>query len=162
MNRRIFVSIIVIFCFLTFVAIFHFCNKEKLYPSVINDSSVIASDIDLFVKLQHADGENQLECVISNYNYFKITYEENYYLEKKIGDEWFELCDISGKRSEERNYNALEYSVSANASSTFLIRLNNFNELSEGTYRLVKRVEVSENDSDTSTSTFIIGLFQIN
>lgn len=90
-----------IFCFLTLVVILYLCNQEKIYPSVINDSSVIASDIDLFVKLQHVDGEDQIECVITNYNHYKITYEEDYYLEKKIGVEWFELSDINGIRSEE-------------------------------------------------------------
>ena len=137
MNKSILVYIISLGSIIILMFVFYMSRKHT-YPSVIDSSSIVASNVNFSVEL--LDNEKKLVCHIENNNNYEITYGEEYYLEIEKDGTWYEVTDYSGKRTNEKDWIAIAYIVRANDHNEFDISLDNYRGLSDGNYRIVKYV----------------------
>lgn len=160
MKRKLFIIIISSCCIIA-LALLVFSTKHKYYPSVIDDTCIVASNIDFSVDLQTSYNDQKLVCVIENFNHYEITYGAEYYIEKEKDGKWYEVVNRMGKRSDEKDWNALAYALPANGCNEFVISLNNYKKLSSGNYRIVKYINWPAIGQNTSSCNIIVAPFQV-
>ncbi len=158
MNKKrviIILSCIIIIAILVVLII----KTKHIYPSVIDSSYKSAPNVNFSAALQVSENNEQLVCTIENKNEHEITYEEKYYLEIETDGKWYEIIDRRGKRADEEAWNTKLYVVEAKGHKEFTISLDDFRELSDGSYRIVKYIDLSENDNDSEY--IVIAPFQV-
>lgn len=99
MNKIKLISFIAI-CTLLVVIGVYLMNRTSTRPSVIDSSYVIASDVDFTAELEILGNEKHLMCVMNNQSNYNISYGEEYYIEVKKEDSWYEVIDTSGKSTD--------------------------------------------------------------
>lgn len=158
MNKK---RVIVIISSITIVAILVvlIIRTKHIYPSVIDSSYKSAPNVNFSAALQVSENSKQLVCTIENKNEHEITYEEKYYLEIEKDGKWYEIIDRRGKRADEGAWTTKLYVVEAKGRKEFSISLDSFRELSDGKYRIVKYMNLSENDKDSEY--IVIAPFQV-
>lgn len=159
MKKRI--ILIVSCCVIIVVAILLilFMSPKHTYPSVFDSSSKIASNVNFSANFQVSEDSKQVVCMIENNNDYEIIYGDKFYFEIEKDGKWYEVTDRRGKRSDENTWTAKAYDVEANGRKEFTISLNDYRDLSDGNYRIVKYVDISEKNSVSEY--IVIAPFQV-
>ena len=161
MKKRIKVVLISSCSIIALVMLVIFIRRERLYPSVIEPSCVEAPNVEVTAELQIDDKEEKIVCTVENHNSYSITCGEEYYLEIEKDGKWYEVADRRGKRTNEKDWNAIAQLFSPNKRSEFVVSLANYPELSIGNYRVVKYVFLPTTKQENDSSDIIIGLFEV-
>jgi len=149
MSRKTIAVFISICCILAVILGVALISRYRTYPSVFGNIIETAPGIEFSARLVSSGGSRQLICVIRNISDSKITYGEEYYLEREKDGEWFEVKDKTGHRADERAWNELAYYVPAGSEKEFVISLNSFKPLPGGTYRIIKKISRGESSNPT-------------
>ncbi|NLW02585.1 MAG: hypothetical protein GX027_04885 [Clostridiaceae bacterium] len=149
MGRKTIGVFISICCILAVILAAALINRYRAYPSVFGNTLEMAPGIEFSARLDSSGGSRQLICVIRNRGDSIITYGEEYYLEREKDGEWFEVNDKTGHRADEKAWNELAYFVPAGSEKEFVISLNSFRPLPEGSYRIIKKISRGENSNPT-------------
>lgn len=108
-------------------------HKSQDYPTIINNQAVSFPNVDTEASYQYLSGEQEVNCIFRNNSDYVITIGEEFYLEHKKDDKWYEIANIRGKRGNEGNWNAIAYNLESDTVKDIKISLNNFLKLKKVT-----------------------------
>lgn len=161
MSKKKLIIIILPCAIIVLLLLVFMLNRKYIYPSVIDTSYKEVSGVNTSVDIQISGNEKILVCNLENHNDYEITFGEEYYLEIEKDGKWYEIADRSGKRTKDREWNALAHSIPANEDIQFEIPLSDYRELSDGNYRIVKVVDLPNNIEDGSSTYIIVVPFKV-
>jgi len=145
MSRKTIAVFIFMCCILAIILAAFLANRYRIYPSVFGNTIDTAPGIEFSARLDQSDGSRRLVCVIRNDSGKKINFGEEFYLERERNGEWFEVNDKTGRRADEKAWNAVARTVPAGGEKELIISLDGFRPLTDGRYRVIKKISLGEN-----------------
>lgn len=160
-KKIIYIVIIPVLCIAALVILVVFKNKPHNFLTTVDITCIEASGIDFSAEYHKNDNTKSIMLTLDNHNNYEITYGEEYYLEVEKAGKWYEVIDVSGKRTDEKNWNALAYTMKANEQKELVISLDKFKDLEAGNYRFVKYVNMPTRNQTNSACNIIMAYFQV-
>lgn len=118
--------------------------------SLNNDSELIINNEDVVMEVNGEITENTIYLTLTNLTADEYNYGVEYYIQKYENDKWTTLKTIN-----DVVFIAVEYILDTNSSREITISLNNYDTLTDGTYRVIKEI-FKTNSDDTYSETINI------
>ena len=115
--------VILAICLLVAGSGFILLNMNKEYPTKFDGNVPAPGTLGFTAQVSDQGEEKTLRCVIQNSGTMKATWGEKYYLEKLVGDGWYEVANQFGNRADESSWNAILNTVDGGETRQFTISL---------------------------------------
>jgi hypothetical protein len=120
--------------------------QKSAFPAEIADAASFKLSA---AQAEYGSGVSQIEFIIGNSSDGEAIYGAEYALDVFRQDAWYTVPFKGVKRKTQPTWNALAYLLPAHDTGSIVINLANHENVSPGSYRLIKKISLKSGDQKT-------------